>query len=304
MSFRNLYVQFEGDANLVARRRLVLLLVAVLAASGCLQGLDVMPEEGFDLDAVPGMGSVDLSDARAPFELEDCQETHLIADGDPDKLAEAIPEPFTVTQDEKKAGQLIVTIVECAAIHAGNDTFANASYFTVGTPIALPERAADGERSELAPADGSTTRDDALLAAGSPNTTLTAHLGAAGLPVEAVGTIREERSQDYGIAEQTRYAVETLSHSFDAQVTAVSVEAEVPFGVGPAIGRTAWVVDGNETLELRRGLDVTELGGLSATIEPDPADRLDDLAAERSLAAHGVETRFDARMGTVSAGSG
>lgn len=283
---------FGGEANLVGEARLLAVIVAVGVTTGCVQGLDDLglpdvAREDPALEQIPGMGSVDLEDARRVFHLHDCTRTQLIADGHRPALAPALPEGFELAAEDGEDPRLIVTVTSCQRIETGNRSFPQAQLVTVGTPIATEET--------------SSRRDDGLLVVGAPNTTLAAYLATAGAPAEPIGTVDNVQQQDHGMAERRTLDVDALSHGFEAHLTSVSIGADIPFGVGPAIGHTGWLVGGNDTLIVREGLEVDEVGGLSATLELPAGDALAKWTGNRSTPAHGIETRFDARLGFVPA---
>lgn len=271
-------------------RLIPLVAVSLLLASGCVDSLPSIEPDGLELEDLPGMGGVDLSDARLTLDLQSCRETHLILRGNTTTVQAKIPGDFQLAQREENEAKLTVTLIHCRQISAGNETTYDVSLLEVTAPI---------EKKGVSP-----KRDDALLAIGTNNGTLASRLEEAGLPAISVENVVREQQRSYSIAEQSTLDVDAHGYSFTGQVTAVSIETELPFGTAGSIGRTGWAIDGNDTLEVRRGLNVTDVGGISATLVLPPSGPLADLAGNRTVSAHGFDARYDARMGVVPADAG
>lgn len=267
-----------------------LLAVSLLFTSGCIDGLPSVQPDGFELEDLPGMGGVDLSDARLKLDLESCRETHLILTGNATAVQAEVPGDFQLAEREENETKLTVSLIHCRQISTGNHTTYDVSLLEVTAPI---------QNQGVSP-----KRDDALLAIGTNNETLATRLDEAGLPVKPVENVEREQQRSYRIAEQSTLDVDAGGYSFTGQVTSVSIETELPFGTAGSIGRTGWAIEDNETLEVRRGLNVTDVGGISSTLVLSPSGPLAELAGNRTASAHGFEAHYDARMGVVPEGAG
>lgn len=267
------------------------LLALSLVSAGCMQSIPGLNRDELTLEDLPGLGDVDLADARLTLDMENCRQTHLLMAADAPAVDQAASDAFDLARREGNATQLAVTLTRCQSVRVDNtSTFQDARLVEVSTPIET--------------SSGGPVRHDEVLAVGSPSTELASHLGAAGLPVAPIQSVEQTNQRSYRIAEQATIDVDGLSYPFEASFTSVTIEAELPFGTATSIGRERWATPGNETVRVETGLNVTEIGGVSATLETRPHSQLAHLLGNTTRSAYGFQARYDARLGVMNASIG
>lgn len=266
-----------------AVRFAIALCVATLT-SGCAQSLPSMGRDELTVDELPGIEEADLSGAELVVNATGCREVHMLLDGNRSRTAEAV-QPFDLARQDGNRTELAVTVTRCQQLSTPSLDTNETTLIEVSAPI---------DRDTREP-----VRDDALLAVMTTNPRLSERLAEVGLPVRELDKFTRDAGQDYSIAEQATVDVDDERYPFESTFTAVSVETELPFGTAGSIGRDRWVQHGNETLTVETGLNVTELGGVSATLETRPGSRMAELWGNTTRSAHGFQASYDARVGVL-----
>lgn len=244
------------------------------------------PQEA--VDSLPGVGEVDLSDARVQVEGTDCREASLLADANATRVRHRLPANRTPAYGDGDETRLAIVAVRCAEVETAEGSLGPATLLDVSVPVDRPTR--------------QPGRLDQVLWLASDNSRLVGKLGAAGVPVRHASQLELGSQAEYRIAERLSLQAEAGPVDVGGSATAVSVETELPFGTAATIGRDRVVESANGSqLRLEQGLDATEIGGLSATLELGLDTPVAHLVGNTTRSAFGYHARYDVRMGVLPA---
>lgn len=274
--------------------------VLVVLAAGCVDpGVLLRTEEGSrdTMREIPRIGSLDLSEAALRLDGHGCTEAHLVLPANASIARERVPVDLHLHQRAGDETRIAVTLIQCEhlVLHPApaqdegrtrgevEHTIQDPALVEISVPIEPPSSASG--------------RQDWLFGVLASDRRLATSLADLGLDAWVAPELSIEADPLDGVATQViAQAVEPV-YPFETTATSVPIDAELPFGAAKSLGRTLWAPAEGGRAKVQIERNVTQVGGLSGTLETRPRSEMARLLGDTDRPAFGFHARYDARWG-------